>query len=103
MRISFELSVQTNHSAAEFLARVLDGFVTTTDEAEEFRAALEAAVDPRPATFTNAATGSVERAALEVALTTTGWNIAGTARVLRVSRATVRSRIERYGLTRPGT
>ena len=104
MKITLELAVATGGlSAEDFMARVVSGLRTVNDEAEEFLVAVEAAVGPAPARFSNVPEGvHVSRAALELSLASNGWNISRVAKDLGVSRSTVRGRIAHFGLTRPG-
>ncbi len=44
---------------------------------------------------------SVERGLVEQALDRTGWNVTGAAKLLGLSRDTLRYRIDKFGLTRP--
>ena len=63
-----------------------------------------AIVAPEPAATSAAGLAQLdelERAYLVRALTQTGWNVAGAARQLDISRDTLRYRMEKHGLQRP--
>ncbi len=87
--------------ALDDLPREYQSQTTASAAAPQSKTKAPSAPSPAPAPAPSGATmQEIERAAIMEALTETGWNVAKAARQLKIGRATLYRKMQRYGIAR---